>query len=221
MRTLVFVDGYNLYYGLVRRSTYKWLDLFKLFQERLLLPEAELVEVRYYTAPVLGSLCDDPQSPQRQRQYLQALRKLYPNQVTVLEGKLVKSTPVLRLAETIAADPSLTKAKVITLTEKKTDVNIASDMLSAAFLGQCEQVVLCSNDSDMEGALKAIRQHCPTVRIGLIPPIAQSDYRHICRELDQLSHWVKVPKLIDLAHAQLPDKIPNTSITKPEKWSRA
>lgn len=218
MKTIVFIDGYNLYYGVVRRTPYKWLDIVRLFQEHILLPDTELLEVRYYTAPVLGSLCDDPESPQRQRQYLQALRKLYPEKLTILEGKLVKSTPILRLAEPIPAVPELTTAKVITLTEKKTDVNIASDMLSAAFLGQCEQVVLCSNDSDMEGALKAIRQHCPAIRVGLAPPIASPDHRHICKELKTLSHWVKVPKLEAMAETQLPNKIPGTSITKPGKW---
>lgn len=218
MKTIVFIDGYNLYYGVVRRTPYKWLDIVRLFQEHILLPDTELLEVRYYTAPVLGSLCDDPKSPQRQRQYLQALRKLHPEKLTILEGKLVKSTPILRLAEPIPEAPGLTTAKVITLTEKKTDVNIASDMLSAVFLGQCEQVVLCSNDSDMEGALKAIRQHCPTIRVGLVPPIASPDYRHICKELKTLSHWVKIPTLEAMAEAQLPNKIPGTSITKPGKW---
>lgn len=218
LRTIVFIDGYNLYYGIVRHTPYKWLDIFKLFQERLLLPETELLEVRYYTAPVLGSLCDDPASPQRQRQYLQALRKLHPEKIAIFEGKLVKSTPILRLAEPIPAAPELTMARVVTLTEKKTDVNIASDMLTAAFLGQCEQVVLCSNDSDMEGALKAIRQHCPAVRVGLVTPIASSDHRQICKELKALSHWVKVLKLDDMAQAQLPHKIPGTSITKPSSW---
>lgn len=218
MKTIVFIDGYNLYYGVVRRTPYKWLDIVRLFQEHILLPDTELLEVRYYTAPVLGSLCDDPESPQRQRQYLQALRKLHPEKLTILEGKLVKSTPILRLAEPILEAPGLTTAKVITLTEKKTDVNIASDMLRAVFLGQCEQVVLCSNDSDMEGALKAIRQYCPAIRVGLAPPIANTDYRHICKELKTLSHWVKIPTLEAMAEAQLPNKIPGTSITKPGKW---
>lgn len=218
MRTIVFIDGYNLYYGLLRRSPHKWLDIFRLFREHLLLPETDLLEVRYYTAPVLGSLCDDPESPQRQRQYLQALRKLYPGKITISEGKLVKSTPVLRLAERLPTAPELKMAKVITLTEKKTDVNIASDMLTAAFLEQCDQIVLCSNDSDMEGAFKAIRQHCPQIRLGLTPPIPSADHRHVCKELQTLSHWVKVPKTAALALSQLPNKIPGTSITKPSSW---
>ncbi len=78
MRTIVYIDGYNLYYGLLRGSRFKWLDLYALFEDHVLDAKAELLEVRYYTAPVLGRMCDDPQSPQRQRQYLQALRKTHP-----------------------------------------------------------------------------------------------------------------------------------------------
>jgi hypothetical protein len=36
MRTIVYVDGYNLYYGLLRKSAYKWLDLYSLFQNHVL-----------------------------------------------------------------------------------------------------------------------------------------------------------------------------------------
>ncbi|MDQ5768348.1 hypothetical protein, partial [Thiothrix subterranea] len=59
---------------------------------------------------------------------------------------------------------------------------------------------------------------CPAVRVGLVTPIASSDHRHICKELKALSHWVKVLKLDDMAQAQLPHKIPGTSITKPSSW---
>lgn len=58
MRTVVYVDGYNLYYGLLRKTTLKWLDLFALFRDHVLSPEVELIQVRYYTAPVLGRICD-------------------------------------------------------------------------------------------------------------------------------------------------------------------
>ena len=67
MRTVVYVDGYNLYYGLLRRTKLKWLDLFALFRDHVLDSSAELVQVRYYTAPVLGRMCDSAESPQRQR----------------------------------------------------------------------------------------------------------------------------------------------------------
>jgi uncharacterized LabA/DUF88 family protein len=217
LRTTVFIDGYNLYYGAVRRTSYKWLDIFKLFKEQLLLPDTELLEVRYYTAPVLGSLCDDPTSPQRQRQYLQALRKMYPEKITIIEGKLIRGDSVLRLTNPIPELPELDKVKVITLTEKKTDVNIATDMLVGAFTGQFEQAVLCSNDSDMEGALKAIRLHCPNIRIGLVAPTATPG-RFISNDLKTQTHWSKTISPEEMALSQLPPKIRGTSITKPETW---
>lgn len=218
MRTIVYIDGYNLYYGAIRDTAYKWLDIFELFNTHILLSDTELIEVRYYTAPVLGSLCDDPTSPQRQRQYLQALRKLYPEKVQIIEGKLIKGVAVLRLASSIPEAPELDKVKVSTLTEKKTDVNIAADMVTAACLGHAEQIVLCSNDSDMEGALKNIRQYCPTVRVGLVAPTS-SPGRHISNDLKQCAHWVKLLTESSLAAAQLPEKIPHTSIQKPVYWN--
>lgn len=217
MRTIAYIDGYNLYYGAIRHTAYKWLDIFELFNTHILLPETELLEVRYYTAPVLGSLCDDPASPQRQRQYLQALRKLYPEKISIIEGKLIKGSAVLRLADPIPQMPELEKIKVNTLTEKKTDVNIAADMVAAACLDHVDQIVLCSNDSDMEGALKNIRKYCPNVRVGLVAP-SLSPGRHISNDLKQFAHWVKAINVDSLATAQLPVKIPNTSIKKPAHW---
>ena len=107
MRTVVYVDGYNLYYGLLRKTTLKWLDLFALFRDHVLGPEAELIQVRYYTAPVLGRMCDSPESPQRQRRYLQALRKMYPDQIAIVEGKILATTPFQRLVKPIAEVPEL------------------------------------------------------------------------------------------------------------------
>ena len=54
MRTVVYIDGYNLYYGLLRGTKFKWLDVVVLFQEHVLDSAAELVDARYYTAPVLA-----------------------------------------------------------------------------------------------------------------------------------------------------------------------
>jgi len=218
LRTIIFIDGYNLYYGALQRSPYKWLDLYQLFREHILLPDTELLEVRYYTAPVLGSLCDDPESPKRQRQYLQALRKMPPAKTQVIEGKLTKNSAHLRLSEPIPQAPELNTVRVITLTEKKTDVNIATDMVSGAFLGNYDQAVLCSNDSDMEGALRSIRTHCPNIRLGLVAPVLGATTRHISRDLKQQVHWVKTLNAEALKAAQLPEKVPGTSIAKPTGW---
>lgn len=218
MKTIVYVDGYNLYYGLLRRSAFKWLDLYHLFQDHALEPGVDVVEVRYYTAPVLGRMADDPDSPQRQRSYLQALRKMPPSRVTVIEGKIHAATPMLRLVDPLHDLPDLKYVKVHDFTEKKTDVNLAADLITGAWTGAYEQAVVCSNDTDLEGALRVIKQHCSTVRLGLIAPIPSNDTRKIAADLRQLVDWAKILSPAHLECSQLPDKIPGTAIRRPDAW---
>jgi hypothetical protein len=71
MRTYAYIDGFNLYYGAVRRTPYKWLDL-KALVERIF-PRNHLARVKYFTARVQPPPWD-PGKPQRQDAYLRALR---------------------------------------------------------------------------------------------------------------------------------------------------
>lgn len=219
MRTIVYVDGYNLYYGLLRNSLYKWLDLFSLFQNNVLDKTTEVIEVRYYTAPVTPKMSDDPESSQRQRIYLEALRKMPPNKVTIIQGKMLQSQLYMRLCSPLLEAPHIQKVKVLNFTEKKTDVNLVTDMLTAAWRGICEQVVLCSNDSDMEGALKNIREYLPHIQIGLVAPIPGNDHRKVSVDLKNLAHWHKILSSVHLQNSQLPEKIFHSKpIKKPEGW---
>ncbi len=72
MRTIVYVDGFNLYYGCLKNTQYKWLDLPLLF-ENILHPMHDIQLVRYFTARVSESL-KDKQKSHRQRLYLNALK---------------------------------------------------------------------------------------------------------------------------------------------------
>lgn len=218
MKTIVYVDGYNLYYGLLRRSAFKWLDLYCLFQEHALGPDADVVEVRYYTAPVLGRMSDDPESSQRQRTYQQALRKMPPNKVTIIEGKIMAETPVLRLVSPLPECPGLTCVKVHNFTEKKTDVNLAADLITGAWTRAYEQAVICSNDTDLEGALRVVKENCPAVRLGLVAPIPNNDSRKIAADLKKYADWSKVLSTVHIEHSQLPEKIPGTALWRPECW---
>lgn len=221
MRTIVYVDGYNLYYGLLRRSSFKWLDLYSLFQHHVLKPESNVIEVRYYTAPVKKNMSDDPSSHTRQRIYLEALRKMPPHKVKIIEGRMEASTPFRRLVEPITCESgqNVEKAKVWSFTEKKSDVNLATDMLSDSWRQRCNQVVLCSNDTDLEGALSAIRNHLPNIKIGLVAPVVGGD-RHMSADLKRHVHWSKTLSQVHLANAQLPQQIPCHSkpIVKPVGW---
>jgi hypothetical protein len=70
--TNVYVDGFNLYYGCLKGTSHKWLDLDALC--RTLLPNNELQRIRYFTARV--KVRHDPLAPVRQDLYLRALSTL-------------------------------------------------------------------------------------------------------------------------------------------------
>lgn len=219
MRTIAYIDGYNLYYGLLRKSKFKWLDVYNLFLNQALNESSEIVEVRYYTAPMLGKMSDDFESPIRQRRYLQALRKMHPHGLKLIEGRIVASTPFQRLFRPIPEAPHLEKVQVLDFNEKKTDVNIAADMINGAWTRKYDQAVLCSNDSDLEGALRSIKEHHPHIRIGLVAPISGDDPRKISNDLAQFSDWKKILSSVHLSNAQLPDRIPRSHLSKPAAWN--
>jgi uncharacterized LabA/DUF88 family protein len=215
MKTVVYIDGLNLYYGLLRGTAFKWLDLYKLFQDHVLGASTCVEKVRYYTAPVKGSASDDPASPQRQQIYLRALKAYLGDRVEITQGSIVRTTPTLRLLNAIH-ECSVSKVRVVQFTEKETDVNLAADLISDACLGRCEQAVICSNDRDLVGALTAVRRDHPDVVIGLVAPVSEQCY--VSRYLRKLVHWRKVLSSVHIASAQLPEKIPGTPLRRPDAW---
>ncbi len=50
MKTFVYVDAFNLYYGALKGTAYKWLDLQALC--RVMIPRNEVVCIKYFTACV-------------------------------------------------------------------------------------------------------------------------------------------------------------------------
>ena len=47
---IVYVDGFNLYYGSLKRTPYKWLDLGRLCAR--MLPNDRVIAIKYYTARI-------------------------------------------------------------------------------------------------------------------------------------------------------------------------
>ena len=87
IRTRVYVDGFNLYYGALKDTPFKWLDPVKLAYQ--LLPAGYSVsKLKYFTARVSG--IPDAGAPARQQAYLSALATL--PEVQVLFGKFLSKT---------------------------------------------------------------------------------------------------------------------------------
>jgi|HubBroStandDraft_2_1064218.scaffolds.fasta_scaffold337932_2 uncharacterized LabA/DUF88 family protein len=215
MRTVVYVDGLNLYYGGLRGTSFKWLDVYELFQSHVLGAATYVEKVRFYTALVKGSASDDPESAWRQQVYLRALKAHHSDRIEIILGSMVRTTPFLRLASVPRGSPVST-VRVIQLTERETDVNLAADLISDAWLGRCEQAVICSNDRDLVGALAAVRRDHPDVVIGVVAPVR--DQRLVSSHLRKFAHWYKPLSPAHLASSQLPEKIPGTPLRCPDAW---
>ena len=50
-RTNAYIDGYNLYYGLLKGTPNKWLDPMRLVKS-LLREDHEILSVKYFISPV-------------------------------------------------------------------------------------------------------------------------------------------------------------------------
>ena len=48
IRTYIYIDGFNFYYGAVKDTPYKWLDFKKLF-EYLLDSSHQIISIKYFT----------------------------------------------------------------------------------------------------------------------------------------------------------------------------
>ena len=87
VRTRVYVDGFNLYYGALKGTPFKWLDPVRL--AALLLPREYAIDrLRYFTARVSGKL--DSRAPARQQNYLKALSTL--PEVDIHYGRFLAKT---------------------------------------------------------------------------------------------------------------------------------
>ena len=212
MRTYIYIDGFNFYYGAVKDTPYKWLDFKKLF-ESLLAPVHQILSIKYFTAIVTGKL--DPGQPIRQKTFIRALKKFIP-EISVYYGKFLSHNVFKPLAYPIDENTFgkyIKFANVIKTEEKGSDVNIAVHLLNDAWLDHYDCAVIVSNDSDLAESLRLIKEQHQK-KIGLITP----GKTHPSRELLKYADFTKRIRKGVLGASQLPDPIPGTTIHKPKVW---
>jgi uncharacterized LabA/DUF88 family protein len=162
LRTRVYIDGFNLYYGALRKTPYKWLNPGKLCE--YLLPGHDIVEMKYFTAKV-NPRPDKPGQHIRQQNYLRALETL-PN-LGIHLGHFLTHTVRMALAHPLPGGPRF--VEVVKTEEKGSDVNLASHLLHDAHLGRFDVAVVVSNDSDLVEPIKLVRQDLG-LKVGILCP---------------------------------------------------
>lgn len=207
MKTNVYVDGFNLYYGCIRGTPYRWLNLAKLLS--LLLPSDQINRIRYFTA-LVNPKSNDPGQPQRQQTYLRALGTI-PN-LSIHLGHFLTSTVRMPLAYPPVRGPRT--VEVIKTEEKGSDVNIATYLLIDVFNQDCEKSVILSNDSDLKTPIEFVRNQLG-ITAGILNPHANRSWA-----LYNAADFFRPIRQGPLSASQFPDQLTDAQgiITKPASW---
>ncbi|HSZ31230.1 MAG TPA: NYN domain-containing protein [Pseudonocardiaceae bacterium] len=203
VRVAVYVDGFNLYFGLKATygRKYLWLDLQALAAS-LLRPGQTLEQITYFTARVRN----DPEGQRRQSDYLDALAS-YSSRVTVVDGRFQEKPRRCRDCG----------AAWTVYEEKETDVNIAAALIEDAVLDRYDTALLISADSDLCPAIVTMKRLCPEKRIiAVFPPKRHS--ADLKRAVDGY-----LPLGDDkVRQAQLPTEVVNNAgitLRRPKYWT--
>lgn len=156
-RAMVYVDGFNLYFGVLKeRPATKWLDL-QSFMDFLRINE-DVMGVRYFTALVDPHKHTSP-TRDRQKRYHQALGSCKRVEVILGKYQLRRVNCRARCREAYQVPE-----------EKKTDVGIAVRMISDVIDGLLDRLILISCDSDLEPAVAWIRDRYPAIKVTVYIP---------------------------------------------------
>lgn len=221
MRTIAYVDGYNLYHGRLKHTQFKWLDLRGLLASILRIqdPSTQLVDVKLFTASIKARFARrGQQSTTAQKTYHRAL---IASGVQLIFGRFTLSEewlPRFEEGRTLNRD---NRVGVWVLGEKQTDVQLALHVYRDAAITDCEQMVICTNDSDLAPALEFLREDYPEIKIGIVLPRPPELQARKSKTLQELAHWTRDHILdMELAAHQFPDRVPTRKrpADKPEHW---
>lgn len=159
MATNVYIDGFNLYYGSLKYTPYKWLDVSKLIKS--LYPAVTINKIRYFTAQV-KPWAHDRDAPVRQNIYLRALRTLH--NTTIHEGRFalrevrLPQFPLAYVNSNYAKPPQ--NVQVLKPEEKRSDVNLATMLLMDCFQNDFDDAIVVTNDSDLSSPIDVTVRVC-------------------------------------------------------------
>ncbi len=224
MKTSVYIDGLNLYYGCFKVGRYgtsrcpaadKWLDP-KLLAEVLSNPDGSIHQVHYFTAHIHRSKRDPGQSL-RQETYLRALR--------TVEGLFIhygSHVPVERKGMIIDPDPATLGVwhdqlvTIGTFEEKGSDVNLATRLLDDSYEGEIEWAIIVSNDTDLIAPIESARRR---IRVSVVSP-----QRTVAKHLKRAAETATILDVSILESCRLPIPVTDAQgrpIYPPKSWQTA
>ena len=214
--TNFYIDGFNLYHRALQNlpgattPTLKWLNLARLAEE--LCPTDHIQRIHYFSAKV-NARPSDPSQPQRQQVYWRALRTL-PN-LRIHEGVFRN-----RYKSGILVKPRQSKLTIGTIKapeEKRSDVNLATQLMIDAFSGNSEKVAVITDDSDFAMPLRYIRESLGVEVVVFNPATrkrSNAELRHAASNIFAITRR----HLVDSQFPRVVIDAQKRSITKPKSW---
>lgn len=204
MKANIYVDGFNLYYGALKNTPYRWLDIAKLC--RLMLPRDTIGQIKYFTA-LVNPRPTDPDQLTRQQVYLRALQTI-PN-LKIIYGHFLTHEIMMPLAP-----PKNGYVKVIKTEEKGSDVNLALHLLSDGYKNAYDVAVVVSNDSDLLLPIQFAKKELGK-KIGILNP-----QKHPSKVLTTNADFVKNIRKGVLSKSLFPTSLIDSrgKFSKPATW---
>jgi uncharacterized LabA/DUF88 family protein len=164
-RCAIYVDAFNWYFGVFQhRPAWKWLNVQSFFEA--LRPDEDIVAIKFFTA-LVEPIKHVSTRRDRQKRYLKALGTL--PKVKIISGKYQERTV------TCQARDCMRRLEYQVPEEKKTDVNMAVNLLEDAFRGLTDSMVIVSGDSDLEPAVEWVRRNHPQIKITVYIPVLEEE----------------------------------------------
>ena len=201
-RVIVYVDGFNFYYGLRENNwkKYYWLDMVK-FCELFMNTTQELIKVKYFSAPAYNT------SKEKRQSAFFSANKSNNKFELVLGSYILKSINCQHCTKNFDVPE-----------EKKTDVNIATHLISDFIHNECDVSILVSGDSDLTPPIEFIKNHKKNHIITVFfPPNRQG--QHLKSIAHNNLYLIKYKQRFK--ECQFPDKFELPSgyiLNRPEKW---
>jgi len=230
----VYIDGFNLFYGILKSSRYKWLNLEDLC--KFYFPKYNITKIKYFTA-LVKERKDDKESPINQQIYLRALHTL-PNFEKILgsfqenivrrplvsENKkgirqkiLVSFFELFDKKMPLADDKKYDKPQyaLIKKTEEKgSDVNLGIHLVNDAHNNKFDVAIVISNDSDLAGGLRIVKNELKK-QVEILNPYPKTN-----KKLQKASSNIKYILKEKLPNFQFPDNLTDKigNFHKPKNW---
>ncbi len=216
MKTVVYIDRFNLYYLALKNTRHKWLNLSSLC-DAALPKNCVITAIHYYTARV--AIRSNSTSQKDQNTYLNALQTLPKLHIHFGSFQAKKKWMFLvqpvqfRPPHQVPAFPNPEFSRVVKIEEKGTDVNLAAHLVRDAFTNVFEHAVILTNDTDLKEPVRIVSQETRLPITLLAPSNSPADeLRRIATHVRHISPFFGV--------SQFPDPVigPKGPIAKLSGW---